>query len=67
MRILSAVFSGSLLVWCITRGYVAGAILAGVWFAMAMYVLYIRMIYVPRLRRATAVGGDAAQHLERDG
>lgn len=53
-RIFSTVFMGTAFVWCIAGGYVAGAILAGFGFAATLYVLFIRAIYLPRVRRKAA-------------
>ncbi len=54
VRIFAAVLMGAVLAFCIIRGYIAGGILAGFGFAAALYVLYIRAIYIPRLRAKVA-------------
>ncbi len=61
VRIFSTVFMGTLFVWCIAGGYIAGAILSGFGFAATVYVLYIRAIYLPRLRAKSALTTESAR------
>ena len=53
-RIVSTVLFGWLLIWCIVSGYIAGAILSGLGFAVTLYVLYARAVYFPALLRTAA-------------